>query len=163
MSTPEKCPYVVCMDTCELLCSGQFVGINSKNARGILKHRMKQKEERNNVMKKANETVVLCGASAYEEKYYLNPQFSKLPEHIRQELQIMCVLYTEDIGGTLELVFDEEGNLSFRTDADEGDLLYDEIGSILKIKQLQKDKRELLEALEIYFKVFFLGEEFEEE
>ena len=39
-------------------------------------------------MKKANETVVLCGASAYEEKYYLNPQFSKLPEHIRQELQI---------------------------------------------------------------------------
>ena len=51
----------------------QFVGINSKNARGILKHRMKQKEERNNVMKKANETVVLCGASAYEEKYYLNP------------------------------------------------------------------------------------------
>ena len=35
-------------------------------------------------MKKANETVVLCGASAYEEKYYLNPQFSKLPEHIRQ-------------------------------------------------------------------------------
>ena len=93
MSTPEKCPYVVCMDTCELLCSGQFVGINSKNARGILEDRMKQKEERNNVMKKANETVVLCGASAYEEKYYLNPQFSKLPEHIRQELQIMCVLY----------------------------------------------------------------------
>ena len=38
-----------------------------------------------------------------------------------------------------ELVFDEEGNLHFRTDADEGDLLYDEIGSILKIKQIQKD------------------------
>ena len=29
-------------------------------------------------MKKANETVVLCGASAYEEKYYLNPDFQKL-------------------------------------------------------------------------------------
>ena len=49
------------------------------------------------------------------------------------------------------------------TDADEGDLLYDEIGSVLKIKQLQRDKRELLEALELYFRVFFLGEEFEEE
>ena len=96
MSTPEKCPYVVCMDTCELLCSGQFVGINSKNARGILKHRMKQKEERNNVMKKANETVVLCGASAYEEKYYLNPQFSKLPEHIRRgTADHVCTVYTE--------------------------------------------------------------------
>ena len=44
-------------------------------------------------MKKANETVVLCGASAYEEKYYLNPQFSKLPEHIRQELQIMYCIH----------------------------------------------------------------------
>ncbi len=109
------------------------------------------------------EEVVLCGSSAYNKKYYLSEDFEGLPESIKDELKIMCVLYTEDIGGTLELVFDEEGNLSFRTDADEGDLLYDEIGSILKIKQLQKDKRELLEALEIYFKVFFLGEEFEEE
>ena len=87
---PEKYPYAACMDTCELLCSGQFAGINSKNARGIPEHRMKQKEERNNVMKKANETVVLCGASAYEEKYYLNPQFSKLPEHIRQIGRASC-------------------------------------------------------------------------
>lgn len=109
------------------------------------------------------EEVVLCGSSAYNKKYYLSEDFEGLPESIKDELKIMCVLYTEDIGGTLELVFDEEGNLNFRTDADEGDLLYDEIGSILKIKQLQKDKRELLEALEIYFKVFFLGEEFEEE
>ena len=46
-------------------------------------------------------------------------------------------------GGTLELVFDEEGNLHFRTDADEGDLLYDEIGSILKIKQIQKEKKRI--------------------
>ena len=67
------------------------------------------------------------------------------------------------MGGTLELVYDEEGNLHFRTDADEGDLLYDEIGSILKIKQIQKEKRELLESLEMYFKVFFLGEDFKED
>lgn len=109
------------------------------------------------------EEVVLCGSSAYNKKYYLSEDFEGLPQGIQDELKIMCVLYTEDVGGTLELVFDEEGKLSFRTDADEGDLLYDEIGSVLKIKQLQRDKRELLEALEIYFRVFFLGEEFEEE
>ena len=161
MSTPEKCPYAVCMDTCELLCSGQFVGINSKNARGILKHRMKQKEERNNVMKKANETVVLCGASAYEEKYYLNPQFSKLPEHIRQELQIMCVLYTEDVGGVLMVVFDEDGKLQLEVTHGEHDFLFDEIGSVLEIKKLQNEKRELMEALEMFYRVVFLGEEFD--
>lgn len=109
------------------------------------------------------EEIVLCGASAYNKKYYLSEDFEGLPQGIQEELKIMCVLYAEDIGGTLELVFDEEGNLNFRTDAAEGDLLYDEIGSVLKIKQLQKDKKELLESLEMYFKVFFLGKEFEEE
>ena len=74
----------------------------------------------------------------------------------------MCTLHGR-CGGTLGLVFDEEGNLHFRTDADEGDLLYDVIGSILKIKQIQKEKRELLESLEMYFKVFFLGEDFKED
>ena len=109
------------------------------------------------------EEVVLCGASANNKKFYLSEDFEGLPQGIQDELKILCVLYTEDVGGTLELVFDEEGNLHFRTDADEGDLLYDEIGSILKIKQIQKEKRELLESLEMYFKVFFLGEDFKED
>ena len=107
--------------------------------------------------------VVLCAANGYNKKFYLNDSFSELPENIKDELQIMCVLYTEDVGGTLQLVYDEDGNLEFRTEAEEGDLLYDEIGSVLKIKQLQNTKQELLEALELYFRVFFLGEEMEEE
>lgn len=110
-----------------------------------------------------NDEVVLCGASSYTKKFYLNENFEGLPEGIKDELKIMCVLYTEDIGGTLQLVYDEDGNLEFRTEAEEGDLLYDEIGSVLKIKQLQNTKQELLEALELYFRVFFLGEEMEEE
>ena len=107
--------------------------------------------------------VTLCVSNAYQKKFYLNPNFEGLPQSIREELKIMCVLYTEDIGGTLQLVYDEEGNLEFRTEAEEGDLLYDEIGSVLKIKQLQNTKQELLEALELYFRVFFLGEEMEED
>ena len=50
-----------------------------------------------------DKTVVLCGASRYEEKYYFNPAFKSLPEDIRKELQIMCVLYTQEIGGVLIL------------------------------------------------------------
>ncbi len=108
------------------------------------------------------EEVVLCAASAYEEKFYLNEDFQNLPTDIKKELQIMCTLFTVDVGGVLELVYDEDGNLFFRTEADEGDLLYDEIGSVLKVKQYQEEKKELLESLEMYFKVFFLGEEIEE-
>ena len=105
-----------------------------------------------------NEDRVLCGANSYEKKYYLNPEFNNLPEQVKQELQIMCVMFTEEVGGTLIVEYDEDGYLQLITQADEGDLLYDEIGSGLKIHQIQLEKRELLEALEMYYKVFVLGE-----
>ncbi len=103
--------------------------------------------------------VVLCSASKYTEKYYLNPDFEGLPELIQQELQIMCVLFTEDIGGIIMLYYDDEGNLQITTECNEDDILYDDIGSVLKIKQLQRDKEELFEQLEQYYKVFFLQED----
>ena len=109
------------------------------------------------------ENIVLCGANSYEQKYYFNPDFNSLPESIKQELQIMCVLYTEDIGGILTLEFDEDGNLQFKTEALDADAMYDEIGSVLKIKKLQTEKKELLESLELYYRVFFLGENIEED
>ncbi len=105
------------------------------------------------------ENVVLCASSSYEQKYYLNEDFNGLPESIKEELKIMCVLFTEDVGGVLTLEFDEEGNLLFQVSSDEGDLLYDEIGSVLKIKELQRSKEELLESLELFYRVFFLGED----
>lgn len=108
-----------------------------------------------------NEDFVLCAASAYERKFYLNPEFDQLPESIKEELQIMCVLYTEDVGGILMLVFDEDGNLELKVDHEENDFAFDEIGSVLKVKQLQQTKRELFESLELFFKVFYLGEEME--
>ena len=105
------------------------------------------------------EEVVLCGARAYEQKFYLNPEFETLPDSIQQELQIMCVLYTEDVGGVLMVVYDEQGNLELRVDHREDDFTFDEIGSVLKIKELQRTKSELFESLELFYKVFCLGED----
>ena len=115
------------------------------------------------MIEEKQDRIVLCGANSYEQKYYFNEQFSNLPENIRQELQIMCVLYTEDVGGILTLEFEEDGTLEFKVTAEESDYLFDEIGSVLKIKQYQMEKRELLEALEMYYRVFCLGEEIDEE
>lgn len=103
--------------------------------------------------------IILCAASAYEKKFYLNPDFQKLPESIKQELQIMCVLYTEDVGGILTLVYNEDGTLNLEVSQQPDDFTFDEIGSALKIKEIQSEKRELFEALQIYFRVFILGEE----
>lgn len=105
------------------------------------------------------ERVVLCGANSYERKFYLNPDFEALPSHVKDELKIMCVLYTEDVGGILTLVFEENGELCFEVTTQDNDFLFDEIGSRLKIKELQSTKEELLESLQLYYKLFFLGEE----
>ncbi len=110
-----------------------------------------------------DEEMVLCAASSYEQKYYLNPEFESLPEAVKQELQIMCVLYTADVGGVLLLVFDDNGNLELKVEHNEGDFSFDEIGSVLKIKELQNTKEELFKSLEMFYKVFYLGEEMEEE
>ena len=63
------------------------------------------------------DNIVLCGASSYEQKYYFNQDFASLPDAVKQELQIMCVL-----------------------------------------KEIQRNKKDLLESLEMYYKVFFLGD-----
>ena len=75
-----------------------------------------------------DEEMVLCAASAYERKFYLNPEFNSLPEEVK-------------------------------VDHKEDDFTFDEIGSVLKIKELQKTKEELFESLEMFYKVFYLGED----
>lgn len=107
------------------------------------------------------ERVVLCGANSYEEKYYLNPDFEGLPENIKNELKILCVLYVNDVGGILTLVYEEDGELCFEVASEEFDPMFDEIGSQLKIKQVRREKQDLLQALQLYYKVFFIGEEAE--
>ena len=101
---------------------------------------------------------ILCGASSYEQKYYFNPEFDKLPDSIKDELHIMCVLFTEEVGGTFMIGFDEDGTVMLITDADEGDLLYDEIGAGLMVKEVRKRKEELFESLEMFYRAFVLKE-----
>lgn len=44
---------------------------------------------------------------------------------------------------------------NFRQRLWEADAMFDEIGSVLRIKDLRNKKRELLESLETYYRVFF--------
>ncbi|SHJ49390.1 DUF6145 family protein [Parasporobacterium paucivorans] len=101
------------------------------------------------------ENVVLCASNFYEKKYYFNEDYALLPQIVRDELKIMCVTFTEDIGGILTLEFDKKGSLQFQVNFDEEDLFFDEIGCELKIKQLQQEKQELFESLEEFNRVFF--------
>ena len=103
----------------------------------------------------SSDNKVLCAASAYEKKYYFNPEFGKLPDYIQKELQITCVVFTEECGGILSMEFDRDGELLLKTECDEGDLLYDEISAGLLVNELRRDKEELFHALERFYYAYF--------
>ena len=110
-------------------------------------------------MDNKDEKKVLCGSNAYEKKYYFNKEFEKLPESIQEELHIICVLFTEEVGGIFLIAFDGEGTPIIQTDSDADDFYYDEVSAGLLVKEVQKNKRELFEALAIYYRVFILKED----
>lgn len=103
--------------------------------------------------------IVLCGANAYEQKYYFNNEFDKLPESIQEDLHIMCVLFTEEVGGIFLMAFDEDGELSMETQSDPDDFYYDDVSAGLLVQEIKRKKQELFEALAIYYRVFILKED----
>ncbi len=105
------------------------------------------------------ERIVLCGANAYEKKYYFNEKFAGIPDSIKEELHIICVLFTEEIGGIFTIEFEEDGNVTMRTECAEEDYLYDEIGSGLLVNEVRRKRQELFESLSLYYRVFILHED----
>ena len=105
------------------------------------------------------EKIVLCGANAYEEKYYFNEQFAGIPQSIKDELRVICILFTQEVGGIFTIVFDENGEPMFETDTEEYDITYDEISSGLLINKIRLNRAELLQSLELFYKIFILKED----
>lgn len=106
----------------------------------------------------ADGRIVLCGANAYEQKYYFNKKFDKLPESIKKELNIICVLFTEEVGGLFYIVFEENGDIEFETNAEEDDIYYDEISSGLLVGEIRRSRQELFESISLYYRVLVLKE-----
>ena len=105
------------------------------------------------------ERTVICGANAYEGKYYLNPEFNKIPESIQKELNIICVLFTEEVGGIITLGFDEDGELEITTQAADDDYMYDDIAAGLLVSKIRATRQELFESLNLFYRVIVLKED----
>ena len=98
------------------------------------------------------ENKILCGANFYEQKYYLNPVYEVLPQSIKDELKIMCVLFVQEVSGIIILEFNDAGDLNIVVTAKDSDAYFDEIGSELKVRRLRKEKEELFSQLEEYYR-----------
>lgn len=110
----------------------------------------------------SEERMILCGANAYDQKYYFNETFKQIPKSIQDELHIICVLFTEEVGGIFTIVFEPDGGVSLETDAEEDDIYYDEIGSGLLVKEIRRKREELLQSLSLYYRVLVLKEDLSE-
>lgn len=103
--------------------------------------------------------IVLCGSNAYEKKYYFNPLFDSVPESVKEELHIICVLFTEEAGGVFLIVFEPDGSISMETEAAEEDILYDDITAGLLVSEIRRHRQTLFEELRLFYRVFVLKED----
>ena len=107
----------------------------------------------------ADGRIVLCGSNAYEKKYYFNPLFDSVPESVKEELHISCVLFKEEAGGVFLIVFEPDGSISMETEAAEEDILYDDITAGLLVSEIRRHRQTLFEELQLFYRVFVLKED----
>lgn len=102
--------------------------------------------------------VVLCGANSYEQKYFFNEKYNNLPESIKEELRVITVLFTEEVGGIFLIGFDEDGDVFLTADPGQEDIYYDEISSGLLVSEVRRKRAELFEQLSLYYKMMSEGD-----
>ncbi|MCD7835620.1 MAG: DUF6145 family protein [Lachnospiraceae bacterium] len=106
--------------------------------------------------------MALCVANAYEKKYYFNERFNAVPDSVKDELHIICVLFTEEVGGIFTIAFEDDGNVVMEINADEDDIYYDEVSSGLLISEIRRSRQELFESLRLYYRVVILHDDISE-
>lgn len=105
------------------------------------------------------EKKVVVGASIYKEKYFINPEFEKIPKKVLEDLRVICVRLSAKLHCIFTVGFYTDGSLYFESIADESDYIYDEIGAKLEIDKLVREEKEIINALELWYRVFILKEQ----
>ena len=108
-------------------------------------------------MKKHVDREVLAAASFYQKKYFINPKFINLPKDVQKELHLWVTTVAENIHGIFIIAFDQDGFLLFETMGEKNDFDYDHIGAGLEVTRLKREQRELVEALQLWYSVYYSG------
>ncbi len=107
-----------------------------------------------------NEQVksVICAASVYKQKYYFNDKYKDLPKQVKEEIRIKVVTLAEKLHCIFTMGFYDDGEVYFETRAEENDFAFDEIGAGLECSRLEREEKDLIEKLNLWFRVFIKGE-----
>lgn len=105
------------------------------------------------------DNMVLCAANSYNEKYFFNKYFDLIPEDMKEELHVICVLFASEVGGIFMMYFEDDGELCLKSEHDEDDLMYDEVSAGLMISEIRRTRAEMIEQLEQFYRAFVLKED----
>jgi len=106
---------------------------------------------------KNSDKTTIGMASVYNTTYYYNSFFAALPEAVKEEIKQICTFYSAKLHCVFSVNFRENGDVYFKTVAEEWDINYDEIGASLDIGKLTRERRDLFISLKMWYLVFILG------
>ena len=95
--------------------------------------------------------VVLCAANGYTQKFFLNPEFSKLPEDVKKELKLIAVSFTEEVGGIFLMEFRKDGQLLLKSMHEDQDYGFDSMEASDQIDTLSKKYEGLFAKLGTFY------------
>ena len=112
---------------------------------------MKDNEKNNNL-------IPIIVSNSYIKKYYFDSRLDTLPKEVKDTLKIVFVKLTEDVGGVLELVYDNDTYEVFtHIVRNDDDLEFDEINANYRLSKLEKVHEKLFDDIATFCKFKFNG------
>lgn len=78
----------------------------------------------------------------------------KLPPAVKDEIKAFAALAAEKIHCVFVLGFYENGDIYIETKSSENDFDFDEIGAKLEMEKIKKDKSDLFDSLNLWYKIY---------
>ena len=101
---------------------------------------------------------VIAGASFTQQKYFFEPKFDVIPESVKDEIRTICIVMAQKLRCTFLMGFLPDGEIYFDVVNSEDDFDFDDIGCELEMKRIKTEEKELIEKLELWYKVFMTEE-----
>ncbi len=99
--------------------------------------------------------LVIC-ASPEQKKYYFEETFKDMPASIQEELTAVVATLADKVKAIISLGFYENGNIYIEQTTE--NVFDDEIGIALEIKSFEKDNKELLRSLRLWYMIYRMKE-----
>ena len=105
-----------------------------------------------------NEKIILAAASIYTEKYFVSPDFEKIPKSVLDEIKNICIQLSARLHCVFCIGFYKDGKVYFETITEDGDDKFSDTLAEEEISKLRTDEQELIKGLETWYKIFILKE-----